>query len=43
MTTTSMTEGIVSRADLVGKAVGAWDDYADKLRAQGIAAVGFKW
>lgn len=43
LTTQSLTEGINSRADLVGRAVGTWEEYVPKLRAEGLAAVGFKW
>lgn len=43
MTTSSLTEGITSRADLAGKAVGTWTDYVPKLRAEGIPAIGFEW
>lgn len=43
LTTQSLTEGINSRADLVGKAIGTWDMYVDKLRAEGLPTFGFKW
>ena len=43
LTTRSLTEGIHSRADLVGKAVGTWTDYVDKLKADGIPTVGYAW
>lgn len=43
MTTRSLTEGINSRADLAGKAVGTWTDYLEKLAKDGIPAIGYKW
>ena len=43
MTTQSLTGGISSRSDLVGKAVGTWTDYVDRLKGEGIPAVGYAW
>jgi hypothetical protein len=43
LTTTSLTGGINSRNDLVGKAVGTWEDYVPKLNEDGLPTIGYKW
>jgi hypothetical protein len=43
LTTSSLTGGINSRTDLIGKAVGTWEDYVDRLADSGLRAVGYKW
>jgi ABC-type amino acid transport substrate-binding protein len=43
LTTSSLTGSIESRTDLIGKAVGTYEDYVDKLSAIGLPTIGYKW
>jgi len=43
LTTQQLTGTVKSKGDLLGKAVGTWTGYVDKLAKEDIPTIGMRW